>query len=142
MSADPLLAPKSFQPLARVDWPHGPLFVVRVMRGDGWCRLALEGELDLATAPCLHLELKRAEQRGALLLLVDLRGLSFMDLTGMRVLIAAQERARDIGVELAALDPPPAVRRLLTLAGVDKLLNVTHDPAPTHPSFYGIWKRV
>jgi anti-sigma B factor antagonist len=56
----------------------------------GACRLTLRGELDLATTP--RLEDALAEADGNVLL--DLRGLTFMDSTGVRVLLEAAEGYR------------------------------------------------
>jgi anti-sigma B factor antagonist len=54
----------------------------------GACRLTLRGELDLGTAA--QLEQALAHARGDIVL--DLRGLTFMDSTGVRVLLEAAER--------------------------------------------------
>jgi anti-anti-sigma factor len=91
------------------------------------------GELDIATAPCLELELDRAERTQPDLLLVDLHEVKFIDLRGIRVLLAAQDRARARGGELALLGAPAGVRRLLKLAGVDQLLHLIDDPAAAVP---------
>lgn len=90
--------------------------------------MVVEGELDLATAPTLELELDRLEWWRPRLLLVDLRGLTFMDLAGMRVLIAAHKRAERRGGELAIVRGPPIVERLMQLLGLDSVLDLIDDP--------------
>ena len=55
----------------------------------GRSRVTLRGELDLGTAP--QLEQALAEADGDVLL--DLRGLTFMDSTGVRLLLEAAESA-------------------------------------------------
>jgi anti-sigma B factor antagonist len=109
---------------------HSPVvpFAVSVTRAHRWCRVALDGDLDLAAAPELELELRRLERRGAVLLVLDLRGVTFMDLSGMRVLLRAAERARSGAREVAIAQSPSCVRRLLKLAGVDSLLREVEDP--------------
>jgi anti-sigma B factor antagonist len=104
-------------------------FVVTVTWAGGWCRLALGGELDLATAPALELELDGVEKRGPGLLILDLRRLSFMDLAGLRVLLAAQQRAYDQRNRLVIVQGPRAVQRVFELAGVEPLINLIDDPA-------------
>jgi anti-anti-sigma factor len=108
-------------------------FAVGVTHADRWCQLTLEGELDLATAPVLELELARAEKRSPRLVIVDLRRLAFMDVGGMRVLLAAARRAKRDGYELAIVRGA-SVQRLFELTGVDSILNLIDDPASTGQS--------
>jgi anti-anti-sigma factor len=84
-----------------------------------------QGELDLATAQ--DLEAVLATQSGPVL--VDLRKLSFIDLTGLRVLLDADARSRQDGMNLRFI-PGPMVRRLLEAAQLpDRLAYV--EPGPT-----------
>ena len=70
-----------------------------------------QGELDLATAQ--DLEAVLATRSGPVV--VDLRKLSFIDLTGLRVLLDADARSRQDGQNLRFI-PGPRVRRLFELA--------------------------
>jgi len=69
------------------------------------------GELDLGTAQ--DLEAVLAAQSGPVV--VDLRELSFIDLAGLRVLLEADARSRQDGMNLRFI-PGPMVRRLLEVA--------------------------
>src|SRR4051794_24989479 len=51
---------------------------------NGSVRLALSGELDISSAPRVEEELTRIEADPPALLVLDLRGLAFMDSTGLR----------------------------------------------------------
>ena len=62
-------------------------FDLTVARQDGTCRLTLRGELDLATAARLEQALAAAGDD----VVLDLRDLTFMDSTGVRVLLEAAE---------------------------------------------------
>jgi anti-anti-sigma factor len=95
--------------------------------------VTVEGELDLASAPTLELELDRLEWRPPRLLLMDLRGLTFMDVAGIRVLLAAHERAERRGHELAIVRGAPIVERLMQLLGLDSVLDLIDDPAEVPP---------
>jgi anti-anti-sigma factor len=106
---------------------HPLAFEVRVTHGPGWDRVTLEGELDLAAAPLLEDELGRLERQPAALLVMDLRQLSFMDLIGMRVLLAARDRALLGARSLAFVRGPRIVHRLFELAGVGHELDVIVD---------------
>ncbi|HEU0214243.1 MAG TPA: STAS domain-containing protein [Jiangellaceae bacterium] len=84
-----------------------------------------EGELDLGTAQDLEAVLRT--QSGPVV--VDLRKLRFIDLTGLRVLLHADARSRQDGKDLRFI-PGPMVRRLLEVAELpDRLAYV--DPRPT-----------
>ena len=95
--------------------------------GDGVV-IALTGELDLATAPVAEQELMRAEASQDLIVL-DLRGLTFIDSTGLRLMIAADRRARERHASFVIVEGPPQVRRLFDLSGIAGHLE-TIDGAP------------
>jgi stage II sporulation protein AA (anti-sigma F factor antagonist) len=80
------------------------------------------GELCLASAPYLELALRRAKARASDLVMVDLDRVTFIDVSGMRVLMAAAKRVREAGGELMLMRVPLVVQRLLELTGVDKTL--------------------
>ena len=83
--------------------------------------IALTGELDLANAPELDRELRRVEATDAEVILVDLWGVSFMDSSGMKVLVTAAARCRARN-RLVLQCAPPGVLRVLRLAGVADVL--------------------
>ena len=70
-----------------------------------------EGDLDVATAR--ELDAVLATQSGPVV--VDLRRLSFVDLAGLRMLLEADTRSRQNGMNLHFI-PAPIVRRLFELA--------------------------
>jgi anti-anti-sigma factor len=83
------------------------------------------GELDLDTAQ--ELEAVLATQSGPVV--VDLRKLRFIDLTGLRVLLEADARSRQDGMNLRFI-PGPKVRRLFEAADLpDRLAYV--EPRPS-----------
>ena len=59
---------------------------------DGLARIALKGELDLSTVNKVEDELKSLEASGADLIVLDLSRLSFLDSTGLRCLVTADQR--------------------------------------------------
>ena len=84
--------------------------------------LALFGELDLASSPALEGELARAA--GRQLVIVDLRELEFIDSTGLRVLIGANNQAKEDGRRFALVRGLGQVQRLLGLTGLADQLPV------------------
>jgi anti-sigma B factor antagonist len=98
-------------------------------QGDGRASLALRGELDISSAPVLEEALGRVEAAGPPLLVIDLRGLEFMDSTGLRTLVSADQRARDAGRRLAIVRGPEAVDRIFNVTRLDERLELVDDPA-------------
>lgn len=84
--------------------------------------IALAGELDLATADAVEGELERVEASDAASIVLDLSGLTFMDSTGLRLLVNANTRSRSNGSRLILLRGGPAVQRVMQLSGIDGLL--------------------
>jgi anti-sigma B factor antagonist len=84
--------------------------------------ICLVGELDLATADAVDRELERVQATDAASIVVDLSGLTFMDSTGVRLLVSADARSQHDGARLALLRGSAAVQRVLQLSGVESLL--------------------
>ena len=90
--------------------------------------LTVNGELDLRTSPELEQRLSKAFDGGAELVILDLRGIEFMDSTGLRVLLSAHQRAHESGRRFALVRGADQVERVLTLTGVRDLLTVVDAP--------------
>jgi anti-sigma B factor antagonist len=90
--------------------------------------LALNGELDLVSAPMLEQALDRTYESDAELIIVDLRGLEFMDSTGLHRLVAAQHRLLDRGRRLALVKGGDQVHRLFELTGIGELFTIVDSP--------------
>ena len=104
-------------------------FSISVAEVDGRAQLILRGELDLATAPELEqLLIERIDASEDVV--VDLRGLEFMDSSGIRVLVAAHTRAGRTGTRVLIVRPEPdsAVAKIVEVAGLDRELNILDDP--------------
>lgn len=95
---------------------------------DGASRLTLRGELDISSAPALEEALGKVEAKQPAVLVVDLRGLTFMDSTGLRTLVSADQRARDGGRSLRIVRGPEAVDRIFNVTRLDERLELVDDP--------------
>jgi anti-anti-sigma factor len=104
-------------------------FSIRIEQDSGTVHVVLEGELDIATTPRADAELRRLEGEGASVIVLDLRGLTFMDSTGLRLLVAADARAREAGHRLAIVRGPGPVHRVLEITGLHTRLDLVGDPA-------------
>lgn len=95
---------------------------------DGMTRLALSGEFDLSSASLIEDVLKEIEQKQPELLVLDLRELTFMDSTGLRVMVSADARARDDSRRLAIVQGPEPVHRVFRITGLDDHLEIVETP--------------
>ncbi|MDW5598492.1 STAS domain-containing protein [Conexibacter stalactiti] len=97
-----------------------PAFDVSVERREATLVAAPAGELDLATAPQLIAALRSHDDYERLV--IDLRSLSFMDSSGLRLLVAETDRASRGGYVLQLVRGGPEVGRLLRLTRLDEKL--------------------
>lgn len=103
-------------------------FSISTDRNGDSVRVRLAGELDIATAPRAEEELHQAEEHaGSGTVVIDLAGLTFMDSTGLRLLVAADARAHQHGRRLAIVRGPEAVQRVIKLTGLDAKLLLVDD---------------
>jgi anti-anti-sigma factor len=89
----------------------------------------LGGELDICRAIELEAELRAVERRRPRSLVIDLRGLSFIDSSGLARLLAARRRALRGGWRLALVHGTGKIERLLELGGLEHAFDVIRDPA-------------
>ena len=95
---------------------------------NGMTRLALAGEFDLSSADQIEDVLREIEEARPSLLVLDLRELTFMDSTGLRVMVSADARARDASRRLAIVQGPEAVHRVFRITGLDDHLDIVETP--------------
>jgi anti-sigma B factor antagonist len=89
--------------------------------------VTLRGELDISTAGPLEDNLQRVEAGEPELLVIDLSRLDFMDSTGLRLLISADQRAREAGRRLVLVRGNDIVQRVLRLTGLDERLEIVDE---------------
>lgn len=99
-----------------------PLRIDAVGR-DGSLVLVLEGDLDITTSHLLDEALERAHSTDAISIVVDLVAVSFIDSTGLHVLIKhARAHANRARVRVRVADGSPQVQRLFQLTGASRYL--------------------
>ncbi len=89
--------------------------------------VSLKGELDLSTVAKVEEELRRVEASAATLLVLDLSGLTFLDSTGLRAVITADERARAQGRRFVIVKGPDAVQRVFAITRLEERLEMVDD---------------
>jgi anti-anti-sigma factor len=83
------------------------------------------GELDLATVPVVDAQLAELVAAGFTRFVLDLRGVRFLDSSGLRLLLAWGASSRPDGVDLTVIPGPAPVQRIFELAGVTDFLRFT-----------------
>lgn len=96
----------------------------------GWQCLVVEGEIDLATVDELESAIDTVFSSDSHPLVIDLRGSSFMDSTGLKALVMAHRRFDEDGRDFAIAVSGGPVSRLIDLTGVEssvKIVESTED---------------
>ena len=102
---------------------------VETTRGGTVAVVAPSGELDLSGAAVLQAELDRLagdEELGAVVL--DLRGLEFVDSSGLRLVVLADMRAREAGRRFALVRGSDTVHRVFEITRMSERLDFVDDP--------------
>jgi len=109
-------------------------FAVEVQRRDDVAIVQPRGELDIATVETLRAALDGIESPGRLVL--DLRGLSFIDSTGLHLLVALHQRAQRDEFQLTLLAPAAPTDRAIQLCGLYEVLPFVAavDAEPREPA--------
>lgn len=90
--------------------------------------VAVDGELDFSNAPTLRRELRKVERRRPSIVVLDLAGLKFMDVSGLRTILDAARRAALEGRRFVVANPIPVIVRLFELTVVDQSLDIVQGP--------------
>jgi anti-sigma B factor antagonist len=91
-------------------------------------RLEVHGEVDAATAAFLDdalLEAAATSRGDGGEVVLDCSGLTFIDSSGLSVLVTTHQRLSSESRRFVVHQPPPAARRLFEIAGLDQVLTIT-----------------
>lgn len=109
------------------------LLEVRAETSDDIFTLRIEGELDLSTAVKVRAPLEAAITEGAKKVVIDMLGCTFIDSTGLGVLLHSAKRLEgEGGMAIVCVDEQ--IRRLLGLTMIDRTIPVfsTTEEARAH----------
>src|SRR5215210_7499092 len=91
--------------------------------------LRLTGEIDTYTAQSVRNAALDAMREHDADIRIDLSGVTFLDSTGLEVLLATRRRAQLEGGQLELLDPTRTVVRVLEVTGVSRLFGLAPSTA-------------
>jgi anti-sigma B factor antagonist len=95
-----------------------PRFGLAVVPDRERVRVVPTGDLDLATADQVWDEIERLREAGFDRIVLDLRQLTFMDSTALRLIVRARNTALKDGFEFALIDGAEPVCRVLDITGL------------------------
>ena len=104
-------------PRVAPDQPVRPL-TVDVSAADFGTLVEVTGEVDIATSPQLRAGLAARPRTGGLLV-VDVSAVTFMDSSGLSVVLGLERETAAAGERLAVVCPAGPVRLLFEVTGVD-----------------------
>lgn len=90
--------------------------------------LRLDGELDMASVPLLESEVELATLDDTASIVLDLRGLEFLDSTGLRAILLLDKRSTERGQAFALVRGSEQVQRLMSMTRVDEHLKIIATP--------------
>ena len=98
-------------------------------------RVTPSGELDLSNAGALQAQLDELRTAGFPHVVLDLRELTFMDSSGVRLIFREDRRARSAGHRFSLIAGNPQVQRVLNICGLAERLDFGEPlaPAPLKP---------
>jgi anti-sigma B factor antagonist len=89
------------------------------------------GEIDAATADTVATAVTGALADGYGCVLLDFARVTFIDSTGLGVLVKSHRTAEAAGARFAVVHPTPQTRKLIRVLGLDQLLHIydSHEEA-------------
>ena len=99
-------------------------FTIDEMAREDGVDLALSGDLDMSATFALEPVLDRVLADAPRELVLDLGEVPFVDSSGLGLLIATSERARNADVSMAITGAGPEIQRVFHIAGLDGVLPV------------------
>jgi anti-sigma B factor antagonist len=111
-----------------------PGFLIAVERAGDAVRVAPRGELDLATVEKFRRGLGEVIEAGSTKIVIDLRGVDFLDSAGLHALFDIHADAQHDSWELSIIPGPPALERIFELTqAIDHLPFTTTNGTTRRP---------
>jgi anti-sigma B factor antagonist len=119
---------KSYTPGVWDDVPCGS--VHGVQQDDGSYLIVLADEIDISIRSCID-EVTRAAFGAGGQVVVDTRNVTFMDASGVGLLVSLHRELAAQGRAMRLTAPSSATSRILSLLGLDDVLASSGDPSTT-----------
>ena len=101
------------------------ILAVRITINDDVVTAFLEGEIDHHTASVMRNEIDAVvEKNMPSMLVLDFRDVSFMDSSGIGLVMGRYKLLKPLGGELHVTNTSPQICKVMKLAGLDRLANI------------------
>lgn len=87
--------------------------------------LTVRGDVDLQSSPRVRKAILEAVPKAGVEVAVDLSGVGYMDSSGVAILVEGLRSAREHDKRFRIVDPSQAVRKVLELARLDSVFEVS-----------------
>ena len=114
-----------------------PDFGVTVTRDGGAALMRISGELDVAAAPELRRHLIDLVDEDVRQVTMDLAAVSFIDSSGLSVLVSCLKRLRERGGNLALRSPTANTMKVFEITGLTEIFAIVDGDAVTAPADRG-----
>lgn len=61
-------------------------------------------------------------------LVIDIGNVGFMDSSGLGLILGRYRKAKELGIPLSVANPTPSVKKILSMAGIDRMIQITQSP--------------
>lgn len=107
-----------------------------------YLKIKLRGEIDHHSASSIRSaidsEIYSKKPRG---LIMDMSAVNFMDSSGLGLIMGRYSVMNELGGEVIVSDPNPSIERIMTLAGMERVIKISHtreqDITPVPPRVRG-----
>lgn len=103
----------------------GESLSVRTVAKDGALIVSPLGDVDLTASPTLRQELKKAQATRPQRLIVDLKGVPYMDSSGVATLVEAMQQARRNNTRMVLSGLTDRVRSIFEIARLDTVFSIS-----------------
>src|SRR4029450_3019534 len=86
--------------------------------------IIIVGEFDMTGVEVFWAHVSEAVEARPVSVTVEARGLTFVDSSGLMALARARDAAHEAGLTFRTSDPPPPLRRIAEICGLEDLLSV------------------
>jgi anti-sigma B factor antagonist len=109
--------------------------IAQVRRRDGTAMTVdVAGEIDLASAPALRSCLNECLSEGCTYLTLDMTELTFIDSSGLQVLVRVINHLRDNDGRMTLRNPPAIAQKILGITGLTPYLDIVMSDASDRTS--------
>ena len=100
------------------------LNITEELRKNNISILKLEGEVDVYTSPLLKEKIETLIKAKRPFIVLDLKGLSYMDSTGLGIMLAELMRVRNNGGNMVLVSPQKIIQKILRITNTDVYLKI------------------